>query len=72
MELIPAHGGIIPPGRRPVVGGQEIHDGVPQLLYHVVGVVDGVRVPGKAGAHLNGANVAYGCSEVYVREYQLL
>lgn len=93
MELVPAYGGQIPPGRRPVVGGQEIHNGAPQLLYHALAVVDGVRVPGKAGLHLvrfislwivlccllmaggwwqNGANVAYGSSEVYAKEYELL
>ena len=48
MELIPASGVIIPPGRRPVEGGYE--KGF--KLYHAVGQINGVRVPGKCGEHL--------------------
>ena len=48
MELIPASGGVLPPGRRPVEGGYE--NGI--KLYHAVGQIDGVRVPGKCGEHL--------------------
>ena len=48
MELSPASGGIIFPGRRPVEGGYE--KGF--KLYHAVGQINGVRAPGKCGEHL--------------------
>ncbi|EJD06561.1 uncharacterized protein FOMMEDRAFT_76119 [Fomitiporia mediterranea MF3/22] len=52
MELIPASGGHIPPGRQPVEGGYEEHDGRSVKLYHAVVTINGVRVPGKCGEHL--------------------
>ena len=49
MEWVRTSGGMIPPGRRPIEGGYE-EDG--NKLYHAVGVVSGVRIPGKTGEHL--------------------
>ncbi|KAI5122281.1 hypothetical protein M0805_002361 [Coniferiporia weirii] len=69
MELIPASNGHIPPGRRPVEGGYEETG---NKLYHAVATINGVRVPGKCGEHLSGANVAYGNAEIYARNYELL
>ncbi|PAV16028.1 hypothetical protein PNOK_0764800 [Pyrrhoderma noxium] len=67
-ELIPASGGVIPPGRRPVEGGYE--NGI--KLYHAVGQIDGVRVPGKCGEHLGGANIPFGGEERFMRDYEIL
>lgn len=44
MELVRTSYGQIPHGRRPIEGGYEDHGA---KLYHAVGLVDGVRVPGK-------------------------
>ena len=49
MEWIPTKEGRIPEGRRPIEGGYE-SDGV--TLYHALGNIDGVSVPGKTGEHL--------------------
>lgn len=49
MEFVPTSHGAVPPGRRPIEGGYEDQGA---KLYHAIGVVNGVRVPGKAGAHL--------------------
>lgn len=49
MEWVRTSHGSIPPGRRPVEGGYE-EDG--SRLYHAVGLVNGVNVPGKCGEHL--------------------
>ena len=49
MEFVRTSHGRVPYGRRPVKGGFE-NDG--KELYHAVAVIDGVKVPGKAGAHL--------------------
>jgi len=49
MEWVRTSGGMIPPGRRPIEGGYE-EDG--NKLYHAVGVVSGVKIPGKTGEHL--------------------
>ncbi|PAV16118.1 hypothetical protein PNOK_0773800 [Pyrrhoderma noxium] len=68
MEIIPASGGVIPPGRRPVEGGYE--NGI--KLYHAVGQIDGVRVPGKCGEHLGGANIPFGGEERFMRDYEIL
>ncbi|KAH7102992.1 hypothetical protein BKA62DRAFT_698263 [Auriculariales sp. MPI-PUGE-AT-0066] len=57
MEWVHTSHGKIPHGRRPVEAGFE-HTG--EALYHAVGLVDGVRVPGKAGEHLiKGAHLPY-------------
>ncbi|KII89935.1 hypothetical protein PLICRDRAFT_108636 [Plicaturopsis crispa FD-325 SS-3] len=70
MEFVRTRGGKIPPGRRPVEGGYE-EDGA--KLYHAVATIDGVRVPGKAGAHLSGGcSVAFGGVERAVEEYEIL
>lgn len=49
MEWVPTAHGQIPHGRRPVEGGYEENG---EKLYHVLGTINGVRVPGKTGAHL--------------------
>ena len=49
MEWVPTRNGEVPPGRRPVEGGYE-SDG--EKLYHALGNIDGVNVPGKTGKHL--------------------
>lgn len=49
MEWVPTSKGKIPQGRRPIEGGYE-SDGV--KLYHALGHVNGVIVPGKTGEHL--------------------
>lgn len=69
MEWVPTSEGKIPKGRRPIEGGYE-SNGV--KLYHALGVIDGVNVPGKTGEHLGGANVAFGGYEHIVREYKIL
>ncbi|KAH9849703.1 hypothetical protein C2E23DRAFT_736520 [Lenzites betulinus] len=70
MEWVPAANGQIPPGRRPVEGGYEESGG---KLFHALANVNGVRVPGKTGVHLHGANVAFGGREVVVKQdYSIL
>ena len=49
MEWIPTKGGEIPPGRRPVEAGYESNG---NKLYHALGLIQGIYVPGKAGQHL--------------------
>jgi hypothetical protein len=49
MEWVPTSRGQIPPGRRPIEGGYESSGG---KLYHALGSIQGVYVPGKAGEHL--------------------
>ena len=49
MEWVPAKNGQTPPGRRPVEGGYESNA---SKLYHALGSIQGVHVPGKAGEHL--------------------
>lgn len=70
MEFVKTSHGRVPHGRRPVKGGFE-NDG--KELYHAVAVIDGVKVPGKAGIHLGGASVPYGGSEHAVSDdYEIL
>jgi len=70
MEFVPAANGVIPKGRRPVQGGFETNG---QNLYHAVATVQGVRVPGKTGIHLSGANVPFGGREHIIRDgYEIL
>lgn len=49
MEFVLTSHGQVPPGRRPVKGGFEKSG---HELYHAAAVINGVRVPGKTGAHL--------------------
>lgn len=49
MEWVPTRNGEIPPGRRPVEGGYESGG---EKLFHALGKVNGVDVPGKTGKHL--------------------
>ncbi|KAN0138956.1 hypothetical protein V8E53_003344 [Lactarius tabidus] len=70
MEFVPTSNGQIPPGRRPVKGGFEKNG---QELYHAVATFNGVRIPGKTGAHLGGCHFAFGGGERVVREkYEIL
>ncbi|KAH8826650.1 hypothetical protein DL96DRAFT_1289785 [Flagelloscypha sp. PMI_526] len=69
MELIPTSRGQIPHGRRPVEGGYEENG---EKLYHAIGQISGVRVPGKTGVHLQGGNFPYGGAEQYLENYELL
>jgi len=70
MEFVRTSEGRIPAGRRPVEGGYEENG---EKLYHAVGLVNGVRVPGKTGSHLGGCNVAFGGREHIIREnYDIL
>ncbi|KAL1697140.1 hypothetical protein GGG16DRAFT_120734 [Schizophyllum commune] len=69
MEWVPARDGRVPEGRRVVEGGYEASGA---KLYHALGVVNGVKVPGKAGEHLGGANLPFGGQEHVVREYEVL
>ena len=59
MELISAHGGVVPDGRKPVGGGHEVSNGLLEPLYHAVAIVKGMRVPGKAGKHLVSRSLAF-------------
>ncbi|BGP04009.1 DUF3421 domain-containing protein [Rhodotorula toruloides] len=61
MEWVPTSYGQIPPGRRPVEGGFEEGG---QHLFHAIMTIDGVRVPGKTGEHLHGANFPFGGGEI--------
>jgi len=69
MEWVPTKNGEIPPGRRPIEGGYESGG---DKLYHALGNIDGVDVPGKTGKHLAGANIPFGDYEHIVKEYKIL
>ncbi|KAI0077918.1 hypothetical protein K474DRAFT_1684074 [Panus rudis PR-1116 ss-1] len=69
MEWVHSEMGRIPAGRRPVEGGYEEHGG---KLYHALGTVNGLQVPGKVGEHLSEAKVAFGGAEVDARDYYIL
>ncbi|KAI0264512.1 hypothetical protein BC834DRAFT_924701 [Gloeopeniophorella convolvens] len=70
MEWVPAAHGQVPAGRRPIEGGYESNGA---KLYHAAVWVNGVKVPGKTGTHLGGANVAFGLREHSVSEgYEIL
>lgn len=49
MEWVHTSDGRIPAGRRAIEGGYEDHGG---KLYHALGVINGLKVPGKTGEHL--------------------
>ena len=49
MEWVPTKDGEVPSGRRPIEGGYESNGG---KLYHALGNINGVDVPGKTGKHL--------------------
>jgi len=69
MELVPTHSGMIPTGRRPVIGGYEGED---QTLYHALGHIEGVMVPGKTAEHLGGANFPFGGQEHVLRDNYMI
>ncbi|KAF8632218.1 hypothetical protein AX15_001976 [Amanita polypyramis BW_CC] len=70
MVFVPTSHGHIPPGRRPVEGGYE---GDGDNLYHAAAVINGLRVPGKAGKHLGGCRIGYGGHEHSITEnYEIL
>jgi hypothetical protein len=56
MEWVPTSDGEIPPGRRPIEGGYESNG---EKLYHALGTIGGVDVPGKTGVHLVGRSSAF-------------
>lgn len=70
MEWVPTSRGKLPHNRILIDGGFE-EDGRP--LYHAMGKVDGVPVPGKTGEHLGGCHIPFGCSEIIVKDdYDIL
>ncbi|KAF9468113.1 hypothetical protein BDZ94DRAFT_1247216 [Collybia nuda] len=69
MEWVVTSYGRIPPGRRPIEGGYEENGA---KLYHGAAVINGIRIPGKAGEHLSGCNVAFGGSEVAMTDHEIL
>ncbi|KAJ8454724.1 hypothetical protein ONZ45_g19190 [Pleurotus djamor] len=69
MEWVPTSGGHIPSGRKPIEGGYEESG---QKLYHALGQVQGIWIPGKTGEHLGAANVPFGGQEIPLREYSIL
>ncbi|KAI9061299.1 hypothetical protein FKP32DRAFT_1728643 [Trametes sanguinea] len=70
MEWVPTDHGRIPYGRRPVEGGYEENG---EKLYHALANLHGVKVPGKTGVHLRGANVPFGGQEHTVdHDYAIL
>jgi len=70
MEWVHTSHGRVPPGRRPVEGGYEQGGG---KLYHAMGNIQGIRVPGKTGEHLGGCNIAFGNAEHVIHEnYEIL
>jgi len=69
MEFVRTSHGQLPPGRKPIEGGYE-ESGSP--LYHAIGVVNGLRVPGKTGEHLRACHVAFGGQEHVLQDYELL
>ncbi|GAA5863797.1 hypothetical protein JCM8547_006068 [Rhodosporidiobolus lusitaniae] len=64
MEWVPAKYGEVPKGRRPVEGGFE---GAGHLYHALAEIEEGVRVPGKTGGHLHGANFPWAGGE-HIRE----
>ena len=58
MEFVRASYGRVPDGRRPVDGGYEEAGA---KLYHAIGVVEGVRVPGKTAEHLVRGPMLHEC-----------
>ncbi|QRV75509.1 hypothetical protein RhiJN_03524 [Ceratobasidium sp. AG-Ba] len=68
MEWVPMQGGGVPQGRVPVEGGYEGEN----PLYHAYAEIQGVKVPGKTGRHLGGANVAFGGREMAFESYYIL
>lgn len=70
MEWVRTSHGRIPNGRRAIEGGYEEHGG---KLYHALGTVAGLKVPGKTGEHLDGANLSFGGEEHVVHDnYEIL
>jgi len=49
MEWVQTRNGDIPSGRRPVQGGYESNG---EKLFHALGKINGIDVPGKTGRHL--------------------
>ncbi|KAK2757729.1 hypothetical protein FQN54_004698 [Arachnomyces sp. PD_36] len=69
MELVTSSKGQVPPGRLAVRGGAEA-DG--RLLYHAVGNIGNLQVPGKAAPHLEGGFLPYNEKEIHVDECKIL
>ncbi|KZS88068.1 hypothetical protein SISNIDRAFT_460118 [Sistotremastrum niveocremeum HHB9708] len=70
MELVPTSRGLIPEDRHPIEGGYEETG---EKLYHAMGSVNGIMVPGKTAEHLGGCNLPFGGGEHVLREnYSIL
>ncbi|KAF8071983.1 hypothetical protein FPV67DRAFT_911055 [Lyophyllum atratum] len=69
MEWVRTSYGRVPPGRSPIEGGYEDNGA---KLYHGLALVNGVRVPGKAGEHLGACNVAFGGAEIALTDHEIL
>lgn len=70
MVWVTTSRGRIPYGANPIKGGYE-ESGAE--LYHAIGVVDGVRVPGKTGPHLGGCTVPFnGVEHLITKNYEIL
>ncbi|EJD42412.1 hypothetical protein AURDEDRAFT_67562, partial [Auricularia subglabra TFB-10046 SS5] len=69
MYWAPSRGGDVPYGARPVDAGREA-DGAP--LFHAIAIVNGIRVPGKAGRHLGGAAIPFAGQEHLLQDCEIL
>ncbi|KAH7093949.1 hypothetical protein BKA62DRAFT_53934 [Auriculariales sp. MPI-PUGE-AT-0066] len=69
MHWVPASRSEVLYGARPVDAGYE-EDGAP--LHFALGIVNGGRVPGKAGRHLGGASVPYNGGEHHSEHPEIL
>ncbi|KAI1645145.1 uncharacterized protein F4817DRAFT_367011 [Daldinia loculata] len=68
MEFVDANMGSPPPSRRPILGGYEGS----KKLYHAIGQIEGVWVPGKAGPQFGGAMIPYGDKENWTSTCKIL
>ncbi|KAI6038821.1 hypothetical protein EDC04DRAFT_1887402 [Pisolithus marmoratus] len=70
MVWVATSRGRIPYDFTPIQGGYE-ENGTP--LYHAIGIIDGITVPGKTGTHLGGCNIAFnGAEHVITKSYEIL
>ncbi|KAF9525770.1 hypothetical protein CPB83DRAFT_858859 [Crepidotus variabilis] len=69
MEWVAASHGRVPAGRIPIEGGHEENG---DKLYHALGVVDGISVPGKTGPHLGCASIPFKGEKLFHDNYSIL
>ncbi|ORY77252.1 hypothetical protein BCR35DRAFT_292321 [Leucosporidium creatinivorum] len=71
MEWVRARYGVVPEGKRPVVGGVDAEG---EELYHAAARTwkEGIRVPGKTNEAIGGASISWAWREWIVDEYDLL